>query len=133
MLSIVLVGAVYIFLLHGTTELSGGSALANVLLHMVTPLLFPIFWACFTRKGTLTGRHPLLWAIYPLTYLIYALVRGAATGRYAYPFLNVIALGWPQTILNAVVIAALFMLFSFAVVLIDYRLAQGQDQAAARP
>ncbi len=121
MLAILLVGVIYALLLHGTTELSGGSAVANVLLHMATPVLVPLFWIAFYPKGSLAWRHVLLWAIYPLAYLGYALARGAATGRYAYPFLNVSVLGWQQTALNAVVIAAGFMLCGCAVVWIDRR------------
>lgn len=122
LLSIVLVGVIYTLLLHGSTELSGGSAVANVLLHMVTPVIVPLFWIFFARKGGLTWRHPLLWAIYPLVYLAYALARGAATGKYAYPFINVNQLGWGQTALNAAVIAVGFMLCGFAVVWVDRRL-----------
>jgi hypothetical protein len=121
LLSIVLVGVIYTLLLHGSTELSGGSAVANVLLHMVTPVIVPFFWIFFAPKGGLTWRHPLLWAIYPLVYLVYALVRGAATGKYAYPFINVNQLGWGQTALNAAVIAVGFMLCGFAVVWVDRR------------
>ncbi len=121
MLAILLVGAIYALLLHGTSELSGGSAVANVLLHMVTPILVPLFWVLFTPKGELTWRHPLLWAIYPLAYLVYAFVRGGATNRYPYPFINVLRLGWPQTALNSIVIAVAFLLSGFAIVWIDHR------------
>ena len=123
MLSILLVGIIYGLLLHGTVELSGGSAIANVLLHMVTPILVPLFWIAFVPKGSLTWRHPLLWATYPLAYLVYGLSRGAATGKYAYPFINVPALGWPRTALNAALIAIAFMLSGYLVVWIDNRLA----------
>jgi hypothetical protein len=120
-LSILLVGVVYALLLHGLVELTGGSAVANVLLHMVTPVMVAMFWIFFACKGGLSWMHPLLWAIYPLAYLGYALVRGAATGKYAYPFLNVPALGGTQIVVNAVCIAAGFLLSGFAVVWIDHR------------
>ncbi len=132
MLSILLVGVIYALLLHGSTELSGGSAIANVLLHMVTPILVPLFWIAFVPKGSLTRRHPLLWAIYPLAYLVYGLARGAATGKYAYTFINVPALGWPRTILNAALIAIAFLLSGFAVVWIDNRLLASRSTAPAR-
>lgn len=121
MLSILLVGVVYGLLLHGSVELSGGSAVANVILHMVTPVLVPFFWVCFVPKGGLSWRHPLLWAIYPTAYLVYAMARGAITGRYAYPFLNALALGWERTAFNALAIAAAFLLCAFAIVWIDER------------
>lgn len=124
MLSILLVGIVYGLLLHGLNELSGGSAVANVLLHMVTPVVVPLYWLLFTQKGGLEWKHPLLWAIYPLAYLAYALVRGAATGKYPYPFLNVAALGWQKVALNALCIAAGFLLAGFAIVWLDRRAAK---------
>jgi hypothetical protein len=122
MLSIVLVGVVNALLLWGALELSGGSALVDKLLHVVTPVLAPIFWVVFTPKGRLTWRHPLLWAIYPLAYLFYATARGLATGRYAYPFLNIAALGWQRMALNAFFIAVGFMVSGYAVVWIDGRM-----------
>jgi hypothetical protein len=123
MLSIVLVGVIYTFLLHGLIELSGGSVVANAILHWIVPTLVPLFWIVFTPKGTLTWRHPLLWAIYPLAYLAYALVRGSITGKFAYPFLNVDVLGWQHTALNATAIAVAFMLCGHAIVWIDHRMA----------
>jgi hypothetical protein len=126
MLSILLVGVIYTLLLHGLRELSGGSNVANILLHMVTPILVPLFWILFTPKGGLTRRHPLLWAIYPLAYLAYALIRGSATGNYAYPFINVRKLGWIQTTINAICIAAAYMLCGYAIVWIDHRFSSRQ-------
>jgi hypothetical protein len=123
MLPIAMGGVVYALLLRGALELSGGSAVVDKLLHVVTPVLAPIFWIIFTPKGRLTRNHPLVWAIYPLAYLFYAMVRGLATGRYAYPFLNIASLGWQRTALNAFFIAAGFMVSGYAVVWIDRRLA----------
>jgi hypothetical protein len=118
-LYILLVGVIYGLLLHGLQELSGGSAIANILLHMVTPILVPIFWLTFTPKGNLSRRDPLLWAIYPLAYLFYALIRGEFTDRYPYPFLNVSELGWGRTILHSFLIAAAFLVQSWLFVWFD--------------
>jgi hypothetical protein len=49
------------------------------------------------------------------------MVRGLATGKYAYPFLNIFALGWQRTALNAFFIAVAFMVSGFAIVWIDNR------------
>ncbi len=132
MLSIVLVGTVNAALLWGLLELSGGSALVDRLLHVTTPIATLIFWIVFTPKGHLTRRDPLLWAIYPLLYLAYALTRGFSSGRFAYPFLNLSTLGWPRVILNAAVIAAAFLAASFATVWVDGRLAVRTSTAPAR-
>jgi hypothetical protein len=118
-LSILLVGVVNALLLWGLLELSGGSALVDRLLHVVTPACAPLFWIFFARKGGLAWRDPLLWAIYPLAYLVYAIARGVTTGKYAYPFLNVLTLGWSRTALNAFYIAVAFMVCGYAMVWID--------------
>jgi hypothetical protein len=122
-LSILLVGITYSLLLHGTMELSAGSNVANVLLHFVTPVLVPLFWLLLTPKGSLTWSHPIVWAIYPLAYLAYDMVRGSVTGKFAYPFLNAAKIGWTQTALNALCIAIAFMFSGYLVVWIDSRLA----------
>ena len=130
MLSILLVGVIYGLLLHGKTELAGGSAVANVLLHMVTPVLVPLFWIMFTPKGQLRWSHPLVWAIYPLAYLAYSLIRGGQTGKYPYPFLDPGLVGWQQTILTTLVIAGAFLICSFTLVALDHRVGRGLASSA---
>ena len=122
MLSIMMVGVVNALLLWGALELSGGSALVDRLLHIATPIFVVLFWIFFVRKGELKWRHPLLWAVYPLSYLAYGMARGAITGKYAYPFLNMLILGWQRTALNAFLIAVAFMASGYAIVWIDHRI-----------
>lgn len=117
-----LVGVVYATLLAGLLHLSGGARLADTLLHRVTPLMVPLFWVFSVRHGRLTHRDPALWAVPPLAYFAYALVRGAHEGVYAYPFLNVAKQGWPTTIVIALVIAAAFFATGHAMVWLDQRL-----------
>jgi hypothetical protein len=119
MLSIVLVGAVYVLLLRGTLEFSGGSVVVDKLLHYATPLLVPIFWIFFVHKGGLTWTDPLLWVIYPLAYTVYGLVRGLVTREFAYPFLDIVVLGWRRAALNAFLIAVGFMVCGFGIVWVD--------------
>lgn len=121
-LAMVLVGIVYALLLNGLLELSGGAALADLLLHKVTTILVPLYWLAFAPRGGLTRRDPLSWALLPLAYFIYALVRGRFEGVYAYPFLNVDKLGWAQTLTTGVVMALCFLLAGQAMVWLDRRL-----------
>lgn len=122
LVAIVLVGIVYITLLRGLLELSGGALLADTILHCVTPLLVLAWWLLFASKGQLRWRDPAIWALYPLAYLSYALARGAAEDKYAYPFLDVVGLGWPAVALNAVLMAAGFLVAGGALVALDRRL-----------
>jgi hypothetical protein len=118
-LSIVLVGVIYYLLLHGLTELSGGSQVANTLLHLVTPVAVPVYWLAIAVKGRLRWRDPLLWAVYPLAYFGYALLRGEWTGKYPYPFIDVLQLGWPRVLINACVIAVTYMAAGYLLVAAD--------------
>ncbi|WP_292341521.1 Pr6Pr family membrane protein [Mesorhizobium sp.] len=122
LLNILLVGIVYGLLLQSLKELTAGSQLANILLHRVTPALTTVFWLAFVRKGTLTWRAPFVWALYPLFYLAYALVRGAAEARYPYPFIDVVRIGWEQTLANSASIALAFVAAGEVLVWLDRRL-----------
>ncbi len=121
LLAILLVGIIYGLLLRGLLSLSGGALLADTLLHKVTPLITPLWWIMFARKGQLGWRDPWIWAIFPALYLPYALLRGTMEGTYAYPFINVAKLGGGQVALNAVLIAAGFVAAGYALVWIDRR------------
>lgn len=122
-LAIVLVGAVYMTLLRGMVELSGGALLADFLLHKVTPVLTLLFWLLLADKRGLRWRDPILWSIYPLIYLIYALVRGGIEQKYPYPFIDVARIGLPQALANSVAIAAVFLIVGFALVVFGRLLA----------
>jgi hypothetical protein len=125
-LAILLVGVVFALLLNGLLELSGGAQLADTLLHKVTPILVPLFWLVFAPKGRLTFRDPWIWAILPLVYFVYALARGVVEGRYAYPFMDVAQLGWPQTVINGALIALGFVATGFALVWLDGMMARSR-------
>lgn len=123
-LAILLVGTVYHTLLRGLLDLSGGAALADFILHTLTPIFVFIWWIAFAPKGGLVRRDPLVWALFPLAYFAYGLARGALKGRYPYPFMDMAALGWQQTLLNGAAIAISFVVAGYLFVGIDQRLAR---------
>jgi hypothetical protein len=118
-LAIVLVGIVYMTLLRGLIELSGGALLADTLLHKVSPIAMTLWWLFFAPRARLNRGDPVLWASYPLAYFAYALVRAHYDGHYPYPFMNVAKLGWTQTAINAGGIAMGFLLGGLLLVWID--------------
>ena len=118
-LAILLVGIVYGLLLHGTQPLHGPGALANILLHMVSPLLMALWWLLFAPRARLKWNAPWLWAIYPLAYFFYVLARVSVGDRYPYPFIDVPRIGRAQAALNAGGIALGFILCGFVLVWID--------------
>lgn len=122
--AIALVGIVFALLLEGMRPLGGSVAVSDFLLHKLTPVAVPLYWLLFTRKGALTWRDPLLWVLYPLAYLGYALTRGLSEGRFAYPFIDVGAIGWMQAAINAAAIGAAFVVAGQIMVFADRLLAR---------
>lgn len=118
-LAILLVGIVYLTLLRGLHPLDGPALLANQLLHYVSPLVMAAYWLLFVPHGRLRWSAPWLWMLYPLTYFVYVIGRGAIDGRYPYPFIDVGKIGLAQTVINALAIAAGFIPCGFAVVWLD--------------
>ena len=124
LLAILLVGVVYWTLLHARMPPRPGTEVANALVHAATPLLVLGWWLAFGRRGELRARDALLWALFPVAYFAYALVRGAATGRYPYFFIGAASLGYLRVTLNAAGIAAAFVVAGLGIVALDQRLAK---------
>jgi hypothetical protein len=118
-LSILLVGAVYMTLLRGLVELSGGALLADILLHKVSPVAMSLWWLLFAQRKALKWNAAMQWALYPLAYFAYALIRGRYEHKYPYPFMDVGKLGWTQTAINAGGIAMGFIVAGLLLVWID--------------
>ena len=121
-LTILLVAIVYQILLRGTLIHTDTEKLADLFLHSVAPALVLVHWVMCAPKGRLRWRDPLLWAVIPILYLLYALARGIADGIYPYPFLDVGRFGGIAVAINAVVIAIGFLGAGFALVWFDRRI-----------
>ncbi|GIF94914.1 Pr6Pr family membrane protein [Catellatospora citrea] len=93
----------------------GAVTLHNLLLHTATPLLAAIDWLLVNRERV-RWWHAGAWLAYPLAYLAFALVRGALTGRYPYPFIDVAALGYGAVAVNAAVFSVLFFLLGLLLI-----------------
>ncbi len=121
--TILLVGVVFAVLLAGVFPVAGAAAVADVLLHRVVPVLVPLYWLVFARKGGLRRGDPWRWALIPALYFGYALARGAAEGRYAYPFMDVALLGWRQVAATAIAMALGFLATGYGLLGLDRWLA----------
>ncbi|MFW9078294.1 Pr6Pr family membrane protein [Pseudomonas sp. P2757] len=117
--SITVVGLAYSLLLRHLWHPEGWQFIADELLHDVMPLLFLVYWWFCVPKGTLRLKHLPLWLIYPLVYFAYALLRGHLLGAYAYPFIDVAVLGYPQVFINAGGILVGFVLIALIVIGLD--------------
>jgi hypothetical protein len=114
--SIAVVGLAYNLLLRQLWQPEGWNLVADVLLHDAMPVVFLLFWWFAVPKQELHWRQIGRWLLYPLGYLIYALIRGAITRWYPYPFIDVNTLGYPRVLLDsalvgvALVVVALLLL-----------------------
>lgn len=119
LVAIVMVGIAYSLLLRHLWAPTGAQWYADWILHDVTPVLTLAHWLRYGRKGGLRSSHAYLWLSYPAAYLIYALLRGKATGWFPYPFLDLSVLSATRVVLNIVALSAGFLVVGLAVVRLD--------------
>jgi len=115
-LYITVVGAVYSLLLRRLWDPECFQKIADIILHDAVRVLYVVYWMLFVPKGGLRWKDALSWSIYPLVYLAWVLIRGAVSGRYPYPFIDVGALGYTHVLFNAVLLLASFMVAGLAMV-----------------
>lgn len=60
----------------------------NLIVHFLIPIVAVVDWILWPPRLTLPFRVTFVWMIFPAVYVAYSLIRGAATGFYAYPFFN---------------------------------------------
>jgi len=109
---ITIVGAVYNVILRLLWAPQGLQQLVDELLHSLIPLLFLIFWYIYVSRHVLKWKQVPSWLLYPFFYFIYVLIRGALTGFYPYPFINVKEHGYGPVLLNSLYIMCAFLFFS---------------------
>jgi len=123
LLSIVMVGLVYHTLLARLWQPDGLLAWADLGLHTGVPLAYALWWAVLAPKDVQPGDLKW-WLVWPLGYGAYALIRGALTGFWPYPFLNADALGWPRVAVHLVLLAGVIALGGLAIRRVAGRLAR---------
>ncbi|GAA1636655.1 Pr6Pr family membrane protein [Microbacterium flavum] len=89
---------IYLFVLAPALFTQPGAyepfTLTDNLVHIITPILVIIDWLLFIPKGRLGRFDPVLWALIPWGYLVFAYTFSALGGTFAgqpvpYPFMNV--------------------------------------------
>jgi hypothetical protein len=119
---LIMVGTVYYLLLRDLSHRQGFSLMLEQTLHYVTPPLFVIDWTLFVPKRGVDWRVGYAALVFPLLYVVWALVHGVLTGWYPYPFLDVADLGYPRTLINVAGLIAIFLALEVALVAIGRRL-----------
>lgn len=101
---------VFAILLSSSYQPSGFAAFSNLVLHYITPIVFILDWVLTEIKVQYKWNYLLYWIIYPLCYIIFAVIHGAFTGNYLYYFLDINALG----ILGFVMFVSILIAFGLA-------------------
>jgi len=92
-LYILVVAVIYYALLAKDHNPEGLSAMLNIGLHLVLPVLYIFDWLVFAPKKSMPFKTVPLWVVFPAGYGVFNIIRGAINGFYPYPFLNVAELG----------------------------------------
>jgi hypothetical protein len=80
-------GVVFTLLLSGV-DVDTQLKWVNTVVHELMPLVMLADWLIAPPASRLTFRQGALWLLFPLVWIIYTLIRGAASNWYPYPFLN---------------------------------------------
>lgn len=120
---IFIVGLIYNLILRHIWDPKGMQRLVDELLHLIIPVLFIIYWFLFVSKHELKWSNLWGWLLYPFIYIVYVLVRGAFSGFYPYPFVDVNLHGYRQVAINSILITLLFIFFSLLFIGIGKRIA----------
>ncbi|RZK68480.1 MAG: hypothetical protein EOO85_24250 [Pedobacter sp.] len=107
-----IVGLIYATILKGIWKLEGLFKLTDFLLHTLSPILYVVFWLVFVPKTRMPWKVLFSWAVFPFIYLIYALIRGANSGYYPYPFVNAAKFGYTQVAINSIGVLLVFLVLS---------------------
>jgi hypothetical protein len=117
-----IVSIVYNLVLRRLWNPQGLQLLVDELLHSVIPVMFFLFWLLYVPKNRLSFKNLRGWLLYPFIYLAAILVRGAVSGFYPYPFLDVNDKGYLKIFINIFVLLGGFLLFSiFLIVIAKFR------------
>ena len=106
---IAIVGMVYQLLLRQLWNPQGAQWVADVLLHSVAPVGYVVYWLLFAPRAGLSWKDSVTWLIYPGVYLVYVLARGAVSGIYPYPFVDVNVLGYGGVVARAGLLLLVFL------------------------
>jgi len=109
---ILVVGLIYNVVLRFIWNPQGLQKIVDELLHSVIPVLFLLLWIFFAKKKPEKWKAFLPWLIYPLAYLVFVLIRGAFSGFYPYPFIDVTKLGYQKTFINSLGVTIIFIVLS---------------------
>lgn len=120
LLCIGVTGVVYhAVLADQAAALTPSGALANLLLHTVSPIGTWVVWLLVGPRPRFGGATVAWSVVFPLAWIASTFTRGAAVGWYPYPFLDVGQIGAAQAALNTALVAVGFLVLALLVRLLE--------------
>ncbi|MGC4103222.1 Pr6Pr family membrane protein [Ferruginibacter sp.] len=107
-----IVGLTYNVILRFQWAPQGMDRVVDELLHLIIPVLYIFFWVKFVPRKNLQWKLIAPWAIYPLAYFGYTIVRGPSAQWYPYPFMNVTVLGYNKVLFNSAMVTLVFVIIA---------------------
>jgi len=117
-LYITFVAVVYHIMLRHLWDPQGLLLITDIALHTVLPILYLLDWIFVSSKRSLRYAHIPYWLVFPAVYGVYTILRGALSGIYPYPFLNVTELGLFGVFINLLGFLALYAIGGVGVIVL---------------
>ncbi len=122
MLGIIITGIVYDFVLAALVHPTGWALAATIGFHYISPWATLIGWLIFGPRPRMGWKTMALAFIWPIAWLLYTFIRGALTGWYPYPFLDVDLIGFADSVRNSAVILLVAIGIAAVLVALDKRM-----------
>ncbi|MCS5721804.1 Pr6Pr family membrane protein [Herbiconiux sp. CPCC 203407] len=122
LLGIIITGLVYDFVLAGLVHPAGWALAATIGFHYISPWATLLGWLIFGPRPRMSWRVMALAFLWPLAWLVLTFVRGALTGWYPYPFLDVDLIGLADSLRNSAVILLVAVAIAAILTLLDKHL-----------
>ena len=136
-MGITVTGLVYHLMLSGGFTMGGTEALANQLLHTVTPIGAVLDWLLFDEKGRYDWRAPFRWVLLPDAYFVLVTLYGFLSGgrfhdgsRFPYFFIDFDQQGVGGVLLYVLALNVGFLALGYAFVAVDRWLSKKKAPAA---
>jgi hypothetical protein len=118
-INIIFVAIAYNLLLRDLWHPIGLQFIVNEVLHSIMPVLFILFYILYMTDDTLQMKNIYLWLLFPVIYAFIILIRGAYTGFYPYPFLEVNKLQYSLVLKNILFLLFGYFILSWFFILLD--------------
>lgn len=122
LLGIVITGLVFDIVLSKQVHLEGLALALTIVFHYISPWWTLLGWLLFGPRPRISWSTVGLAFVWPVAWIAYTFVHGAASHWYPYPFLDADSLGFPEALRNTLLVVLLAAVLAIVFKLIDGRL-----------